>query len=423
MVGIFLLGYVAIIFEHTLKINKAGVALLMAALCWMFYFISHQGDVSLTSTLGSHLSSVSEIVFFLLGAMTIVELVDSHKGFAVITRFIQTRSKRKMLWIVGFLTFFLSSLLDNLTTTILMVSILRKLIPESKDRLVFGSMVVIASNAGGAWTPIGDVTTTMLWINGQVTTFSIIKSLFIPSLVCLCVALGLQSFFFKGVLSPAVQGKDEMALSSKKEKEPGALLIFIVGMAALIFVPIFKALTHLPPFMGMLVGMGIMWLVTDLIHSKYHNRSHLRVPYILSRIDTSSVLFFLGILLTINALEAHGLLEKVAYLLDKHIGNVGVIATTIGLASAVIDNVPLVAAAMGMYDLASYPTNDTLWELIAYCAGTGGSILIIGSAAGVAFMGMENVSFISYFKKASLIATISYFAGIITYLATNALLA
>ncbi len=398
----FVIGYLAIIFEHTIKVNKTASALLMAVVTWMFLF-SYNPDIH---ALGERVNDISQIIFFLLGAMTLVEVVDVHKGFKVITDLIQTSNKRKLLWIIGLTTFFLSAVLDNLTTTIVMISLLRKLIPETKDRMILGAMVVIAANAGGAWTPIGDVTTTMLWINGNITSLKVMETLFLPSFISFVVAMVLLGWNLKGVYPRAA------AIAREEEVEPGARLVFFCGIGALIFVPIFKALTGLPPFMGILLSLGVLWLVTDILHSPHETRQHLRLPAILTRIDTSGVLFFLGILLCISSLDVAGILLQLAHFLDNTIGNLSVIITLIGLISAVIDNVPLVAAGMGMYDMQTYPSDSYLWQMLAYCAGTGGSILIIGSAAGVAFMGLEKINFIWYLKKVSLIALVSYLAGV-----------
>ncbi len=416
MVLIFFVGYVVIIFEYRFRVNKTAAALLMATLSWSTLFLySGEKVESSIGNLGEHVSNVSQIIFFLLGAMTLVELIDSHKGFKIITDNINTRSKKKMLWLIGIIAFFLSALLDNLTTTIVMISLLRKLVESQKDRLLLGSMVVIAANAGGAWTPIGDVTTTMLWIGGQVTTVPLIRSLFFPSLVSLLVSLIFLGFKLKGRYPDLFQ-------EDKKEKpEPGARLVFFFGIAALIGVPVFKSWIGLPPFMGMLIGLGFLWLVTDILHHAYEDRSHLRVPHVLTKIDTSGVLFFLGILLSINALETVGLLQGLASFLGRHIENLALMATSIGIISSVVDNVPLVAATMGMYDLQSFPANSAFWQMIAYCAGTGGSILIIGSAAGVALMGMEKVDFMWYLKKISLKALSGYLAGMVLYLVLQAL--
>ncbi len=412
---VFAIGYFAIIFEHSIRINKTASALIMAVFTWMFLFlIKGSALTENTSLLSEHLGSVSQIIFFLLGAMTLVELVDSHRGFRIITNVIQTSSKRKLLWIMGFVAFFLSAILDNLTTTIVMVSLLRKLVSDRNERLALGAMIVLAANAGGAWTPIGDVTTTMLWINGNISTTMVMKSLFLPSFLSFILALILFGWNLKGRYPNIV------AKAHEEEPEPGARLIFWCGLGGLIFVPIFKGLTGLPPFMAILIALGALWVITDLMHYKYERREHLLVPHILTKIDTSGVLFFFGILLCIGSLDAIGILRDLAVFLDQTVGNLAAIATIIGLLSAVVDNVPLVAAGMGMYSLEAYPMDSSLWQMLAYCAGTGGSILVIGSAAGVAYMGMEKVSFGWYLKKASLIALISYLFGMGVYLLQQA---
>ena len=407
---IFVLGYLAIAFEFTIKVNKTAVALAIAVLGWLIFFLGHQKglDESLRELL-KDLSDISQIIFFLLGAMTIVELIDSHKGFTTITEFIRTRSKRHLLWIVAGVAFFLSAMLDNLTTTILMISILKKLIPLRKDRFLFGCIVVVAANAGGAWTPIGDVTTTMLWINGQISTLAVIKSVFVPSLMMLLVPL----LYFSTQLKGQFEGAN--ARIKVEKPEPGAHLIFGCGLSCLLLVPIFHWLTNLPPFMGMLMSLALLWFVTDVLHHKHESRQHLRVQHILTKIDVSSVLFFLGILLAIDALSAAGLLTQLANWLDIHVGNQTGIVTVIGILSALIDNVPLVAATMNMYDLAQFPMDSKLWLMIAYAAGTGGSILLIGSSAGVMFMGLEKVDFFSYLKKVSLPALAGYLLGMLFY--------
>ena len=410
IVVVFAIGYLAIIFETKTRVNKTASALIMAVLCWMFDFFQKNGNLNAEiGLLGSHLNDVSQIIFFLLGAMALVELIDSHHGFRIVTDLIQTNSKRKLLWILGVATFCLSAVLDNLTTTIVIVSLLRKLVPDHKERMYLGSMAVIAANAGGAWTPIGDVTTTMLWIQGNITTIEVMKSLFIPSVVCLVAALICFSFQLSGKYAHLRERAQET------EKVPGARIVFFCGVGGLIFVPIFKTLTGMPPFMGMLIALGVLWLITDLMHHDFEDRQKLRLPHILTRIDTSGVLFFLGILLCIGALESAGLLEHLAHFLNEKVANLSIIAVIIGIISAVIDNVPLVAAGMGMYPLSLIPQDAPFWELLAYCAGTGGSILIIGSAAGVAFMGMEKVDFLWYLRKVSWIAVVSYFAGIGAY--------
>ncbi len=406
----FAVGYLAIIFEFFVKINKTAVGIALAGLCWMIYFLSDPTAVhETTAELAHHLGDISQIIFFLLGAMTLVELIDSHKGFDTIVGWIHTKSKRNLLIMVSFLAFFLSAVLDNLTTTILMISILRKLVPSSKERLILNIMVVISANSGGAWTPIGDVTTTMLWINNRVSTLMVMKEIFLPSLMSMLVPLGIFLTSVKGNYpKPKINYKDT-------EKEPGAKLVFVMGLLSLISVPVIKYLTGMPPFMGMLIALAVLWIITDALHFKYDDRQHLRVPFILTKIDVSTVLFFLGILLSIDALESIGILKTLAYGLDSTIKSPTLIATAIGLISAVIDNVPLVAASMGMYDLATYPLDSQFWLLVAYTAGTGGSILSIGSAAGVALMGIEKVDFITYCKKATIPAFIGYAAGIGVY--------
>jgi Na+/H+ antiporter NhaD/arsenite permease-like protein len=361
------------------------------------------------------MGDLSGILFFLLGAMTIVELIDAHDGFDIITTRIKQTDKRKLLWIVAFITFFLSAILDNLTTTIVIISLLRKLISNDKDRLFFAGIVVVAANAGGAWSPIGDVTTTMLWIGGQITAYSIIIKLILPSLVCLIVPLIYLSFKLKGeVVRPdAVDNVNTQSLSQKHQS-----IVFFSGVIILMLVPVFKTVTHLPPFMGILIGLGILWVITELLHSgKNDEDKHaLSVVHALRKIDAPSILFFLGILVSISALQSIGALSGLEHWLSITIHNDTIIVIAIGLLSSVIDNVPLVAAVQGMYNLNQYPTDHYFWEFLAYAAGTGGSALIIGSAAGIAAMGMEKISFFWYLKTISLLALLGYFAGALTYI-------
>ncbi|PSS19212.1 Sodium/proton antiporter 1 like [Actinidia chinensis var. chinensis] len=415
MTLLFGIGYAGIIFEESLAFNKSGVGLLMAVSLWVVRSIGAPSVDIAVSELTRASAEVSEIVFFLLGAMTIVEIVDAHQGFKLVTDNITTRKPRTLLWVIGLVTFFLSSVLDNLTSTIIMVSLLRKLVPPSEYRKLLGAVVVIAANAGGAWTPIGDVTTTMLWIHGQISTLQTMKDLFIPSAVSLAVPLALMSLTSevngKGQDSPNVLASEQMA--------PRGKLVFSVGIGALVFVPVFKAITGLPPFMGILLGLGVLWILTDAIHYGESERQKLKVPQALSRIDTQGALFFLGILLSVSSLEAAGILRELANYLDAHIPSVELIASAIGVVSAIIDNVPLVAATMGMYDLTSFPQDSEFWQLVAYCAGTGGSMLVIGSAAGVAFMGMEKVDFFWYLRKVSGFAFAGYASGIAAYLAVH----
>ncbi len=407
---VFILGYLAITLEHPLKINKTATALVTGVLVWTIYAIS-TGDAS---ELGHHLASTSEILFFLLGAMTLVELVDAHQGFYFVSRLIKTDKVIKLLWIVGLITFFMSAVLDNLTTSIVMVTLLRKLISHKETRKYFVGIVVIAANAGGAWSPIGDVTTTMLWIGGQISATGIIQSLLLPSLVALLVPLIVASYVLKN--QAIGQAAASVALSSTEERD-GKIMLF-AGAGSLIGVPIFKTLTHLPPYMGILLALGIVWILSELLHSEKDEeaKKHLSVGYALTKIDTSSILFFLGILLAIGGLESFGYLHALSDQLAHALGNQNLIVTIIGLASAVVDNVPLVAATMGMYSLTDFPMDHVMWEYLAFCAGTGGSILIIGSAAGVAVMGMEKIEFGWYLKKIGFLALLGYFAGASLYL-------
>lgn len=410
LIAVFCIGYAAIILEFLIHVNKTAVALFLAVVCWLIYFVGDPQPLKTSMAfLNTHLSDVSQILFFLLGAMTLVELIDSHKGFNTFIHYLHTRSKRKMLWITCGFSFFLSAVLDNLTTTILMISILRKLIPHKSERFLFVCMVIVSANAGGAWTPIGDVTTTMLWIGGQITTMKVITEIFFPSLVSMIFPLLFYTFTLKGKFPKSeIDFRDEPL-------EPGAHLVFYLGILLFLFVPVFKAITGLPPFMGMLISLAIMWLVTDIMHHRHEQRYHLRIPHILTKIDVSSILFFLGILLSVNALESTGLLDAAAHWLNEHMKNEAIIATVIGVVSAIIDNVPLVAATMGMYDLQTVPTDSPLWLMIAYAAGTGGSILVMGSSAGVAVMGLEKVDFFSYLKKISIPVFIGYILGMLCY--------
>jgi Na+/H+ antiporter NhaD/arsenite permease-like protein len=400
------------------------VALMLGISCWSL--VPHAAGLELPKALeelGKALSSASQIVFFLMGAMAIVEVVDAHNGFDVITSRIQTTKLSSLMWLVGFVTFFLSAILDNLTTTIVMVSLMKKLLDKRDDRLFFAGIIVIAANAGGAWSPIGDVTTTMLWIGGQITALEIIKGLFLPSLVNLLVPLLVTSFLLKGkpVVPPLATVADQSApMTTAFERQ----LMFFLGLGILVAVPAFKTWTHLPPFMGVLFGLGILWLVGDLVHRKKddEDKDHLSLTHALTRIDMPSIVFFVGILLSVATLEHTHILSDLAAWLDQAVGRQDVIVMIIGVVSAIVDNVPLVAASMGMYSLAQYPTDSFLWEFLAYCAGTGGSILIIGSAAGVAAMGLEKIDFVWYVKKISGLALIGYFAGALFYIAEYALM-
>lgn len=438
---VFCVGYLAIALEHSLKVNKTASALLMSVVIWSLFILTpapdslsgsdsyakflsglqgmFTGDDSqelhrafVVAELSHHLASISEILFFLLGAMTIVELIDAHHGFRTITDRITTRSPKVLLWTITWITFFLSAILDNLTTTIVMISLIRKLVPDEKPRLVFAGMIVIAANAGGAWTPIGDVTTTMLWIGGQITTVNTMKTIFLPSVVCILVPL----LYFTFNMPEDIGGGK--ATGSSSSRISGGRRILLIGIGALISVPIFKTYTHLPPYMGMLAGVGVLWVVSEFLHPGLDEvaKRKYTVAGALSRVDVSSVLFFLGILLAVGALESMHILDQAADYLAQTIGDNRVIIALIGLLSAVVDNVPLVAASMGMYSTDMYPADHMIWTYLAYCAGTGGSILIIGSAAGVAAMGMEKIDFIWYLRKISLIALLGYLAGAAVYL-------
>ena len=422
LIVIFVLVYAAIALEHPLRINKSASALLGAGLLWTLYAVSQSDAHLVGEQLNESLMTTAQIVFFLMGAMTIVEVVDAHNGFEVITSKIKTKKLSTLMWMVGFVSFFLSAILDNLTTTIVMVSLMKKLLEQREDRLFFAGINVIAANAGGAWTPIGDVTTTMLLIGGQITALEIMKGLFIPSLINLLVPLTVTAFILgnRPVIAPQRSAADALFETSSFERN----LMFFSGLAILVLVPVFKTLTHLPPFMGILFGLGVLWVVGDVVHRKEEElrKQRLTLARALTRIDMSSIVFFIGILLSVAVLEHTHVLADIAKWLDTTIGRQDVIVMVIGLVSAVVDNVPLVAASMGMYSLDTYPPDSFLWEFLAYCAGTGGSILIIGSAAGVAAMGLEKIDFIWYVKKISGLALIGYLAGAVFYIAEYNLL-
>ena len=416
LIAVFVMTYAAIAFEHPIKINKSATALIGAGLLWTIYAISGPEAKVVETAMGESLMSTAQIVFFLIGAMTIVEVVAAHNGFEVITSRIRTTQLSSLMWLVGFVTFFLSAILDNLTTTIVMVSLMKKLLDKREDRLFFAGMIVIAANAGGAWTPIGDVTTTMLWIGGQVTTVEIMKGLFIPSMINLLMPLSVTAYMLRGRLveAPPREVNAGQIETTAFERQ----LMFFMGLGILVAVPAFKTITHLPPFLGILFGLGLLWLVGDLMHREKSDQDKERFTLVsaLTRIDMSSILFFVGILLAVASLEHAHILTSVAQWLNAVVGRLDVIVILIGLVSAVVDNVPLVAASMGMYSLAEYPTDSFLWEFMAYCAGTGGSILIIGSAAGVAAMGLEKIDFLWYMKKISLLALLGYFGGAFFYI-------
>lgn len=426
MIAVFVLGYFAIALEHPFRIDKAASALITGVLVWTLFVLSGADQHLIEEELLHHLSEISSILFFLLGAMTIVELIDAHEGFAIITDKIKTTKKVRLLWIISVLTFFFSAALDNLTTSIVMISLLRKLVDDKYDRWFFAGIVVIAANAGGAWSPIGDVTTTMLWIGGQLTTMTIVKTLIIPSLVAMLVPLIVLTFTIKGeVTRPNKMEGLEHYTDPTTAFERN--LIFFLGVAGLLFVPIFKTLTHLPPFMGMMLSLGVLWAVTEIIHRSKNkeDKSNLSVIGVLRKVDTASVLFFLGILLAVAGLQSAGHLAVMAGSLnDWFDGDIYAINVVIGLLSSIVDNVPLVAGSMGMYEIAEagdFATDGVFWQFLAFCAGTGGSALIIGSAAGVAVMGLEKIDFVWYLKKISILALLGYFAGAGTYILMQSL--
>lgn len=416
LIIVFVLAYAAIALEHPLKVNKSASALIGAGLLWtILALFSGHGD-SIGSELSESLVSTAQIVFFLMGAMTIVEVVDSHNGFEVITSRIKTTKLPSLMWLVAIVTFFLSAILDNLTTTIVMISLMKKLLDKRDDRLFFAGMIVIAANAGGAWSPIGDVTTTMLWIGGQITALNIVLSVFVPSVINLLIPLCITSIVLRGrkVIPPGAAEDTGQLRTTPFERNT----MFFMGLGVLVAVPAFKTITHLPPFMGVLFGLGLLWLVGDLIHRKKEDdeKEHLTLVSALSRIDMGSITFFIGILLAVATLEHSHILSALAQWLDATVGRQDVIVMLIGVLSAIVDNVPLVAASMGMYSLSQYPVDSFLWEFLAYCAGTGGSILIIGSAAGVAAMGLEKIDFFWYIRKISGLAFIGYIAGAVAYI-------
>jgi Na+/H+ antiporter NhaD/arsenite permease-like protein len=405
---VFLIGYIAIVIEQLIKFNKAATALLMAIACWTLLFAEPEESAERHLFIFTfQMFKVSQVIFFLMGALTIVEIINVHKGFRIITEKLLISSKRVMLWVTAFITFFLSAVLDNLTTTIVMISLIAKIVEIREERLMLGGVIVIAANSGGAWTPIGDVSTTLLWINGQDSTLGLARELFLPSILGLIACLLWFNRKFKGNFK-----KIEVQL---EKTEPGGMLVLVIGILSLIFVPFFKLLTNLPPFMGMMFGLGVMWVVTDLLHYKYREQEHLRVVSILPRVDFSIILFYLGVLLSINALESAGLLKSIAQWLDVHVSSPLWIPIMVGLVSSVVDNVSLVAATIGMYDLHAFSQDSAFWMAMTYCAGTGGSILIIGSAAGVALMAIEKVDFMWYAKTITFPALLAYFVGVAVF--------
>lgn len=439
---VFVLGYACIALESLTKVNKAAIALLMFVACWTLFmfdpFISHEvtealssGEVTqdglanfISSIIERHLGSTSTTLFFLMGAMTIVEIVDQNGGFDWVKGVMNTRSKRKLLWRIAFLTFILSAVLDNLTTSIVMVMILRKLVADKKDRIIYASLVIIAANSGGAFSPIGDVTTIMLWNKGLITALGVISEIIIPSLVSMVIPAFILQYQLKGELKPIQGSAGEGEESVSDFTEGQRKVVFWVGVGGLLFVPIFKSITHLPPFVGILLVLGALWTVTEVFYRNLHdaeNREGLqkRVSRLISRVDMSTILFFLGILMAVACLETIGVLTQLGEGLNVVFnGDHFLVTGVIGVLSSIVDNVPLVAGCMGMYPVA--PTGDfavdgIFWQLLAYCAGVGGSMLIIGSAAGVVVMGLEKITFVWYMKKITWIAFVGYIVGILCY--------
>lgn len=413
IIVVFVIGYIAIAFENKLKLNKAAAALITGVLCWTLYILQSPSTDKVSEQLMHHLGDIASILFFLLGAMTIVELIDSHNGFALVTQRIKTTSKPALILIITAITFFLSALLDNLTTAIVMLSLCTKILREKEDRLWFAGMIVIAANAGGAWSPLGDVTTTMLWIGGQITALQIIKQLLLPSLVACTLPALLVAYRFRGKKIVTVP----KSICTPEESREGSIILF-AGVGFLIFVPLFKTITHLPPFMGMLLALGLMWVITTIIHKRkdYEIAEKFTVARALQKVDTPSILFFLGILLAVAALQSFGLLKDLAAFLSSTFKNDYLIGIALGLLSAIVDNVPLVAASQGMFDLTTYPPDHPFWTFLALTTGTGGSAVIIGTAAGVAVMGIEQIDFMWYLKNIGWLALTGFVAGILVFL-------
>ncbi|MEZ4839894.1 sodium:proton antiporter NhaD [Flavobacterium sp.] len=423
LLAIAILGYLSIIFESPIRINKTITSILTGSLCWIVYAFLYQGNQhDVSEKLVQYFGEIAGLLIFLLGAMTIVELIDLHKGFSVITNRIRTKSVLKLLWIVGGITFFMSALLDNLATAIIMITLLRKLMPKSETRMTLAGVVVIAANAGGAFSPIGDITTTLLWIGGQVSAFGIVKILFLPSLMCILVPLLIASYRMKGFTMLRVQLS--MAEVIKEEKMRGSVSVFLAGVFGLVMVPVIKSITGLPPFIGVLMALAFVALVSIVYHrhKSLEEKEKYSVASALSKVDVSSILYFMGILLLVYVLEEVQILSQLSAFLQESLPNNKVMIVAIGVLSSIVDNGSLVAATQGMFSISEYPIDDSLWEFIALCAGTGGSMLIIGSAAGVAIMEKEKMTFMWYLKKITPLALAGYIAGIVTYLIIHLLI-
>lgn len=431
IVVVFVFGYLCIALESFTKVNKAAVALLMFVACWTLFMVDPGSYVSgavgenvasaVSEVMERHLGSTATTLFFLMGAMTIVEVVDQNGGFNFVRGIIASKSKRALLWRIAFITFFLSAILDNMTTAIVMVMILRKLVADHSDRIIYASLVIIAANAGGAFSPIGDVTTIMLWNKSLITAGGVIKELFLPSVVSMVVPAYILSLSLKGELSAGGMGESVDVQSDFSEGQRKA--VFFIGVGGLIFVPIFKSITHLPPFVGILLVLGVLWTVTEVFYRRLGDgadeSAQKRILHILSRIDMGTILFFLGILMAVACLEVIGVLAMAGEWLNTTFdGNHYLVTGIIGVMSSIIDNVPLVAGCMGMYPMAEVgdmAQDGIFWQLLAYCAGVGGSMLIIGSAAGVVVMGLEKITFVWYMKRITLVAFAGYLAGIVAY--------
>lgn len=431
IVVVFVFGYLCIALESFTKVNKAAVALLMFVACWTLFMVDPGSYVSgavgenvasaVSEVMERHLGSTATTLFFLIGAMTIVEVVDQNGGFNFVRGIIASKSKRALLWRIAFITFFLSAILDNMTTAIVMVMILRKLVADHSDRIIYASLVIIAANAGGAFSPIGDVTTIMLWNKSLITAGGVIKELFLPSVVSMVVPAYFLSLSLKGELSAGGMGESVAVQGDFSEGQRKA--VFFIGVGGLIFVPIFKSITHLPPFVGILLVLGVLWTVTEVFYRRLGDgadeSAQKRILHILSRIDMGTILFFLGILMAVACLEVIGVLAMAGEWLNTTFdGNHYLVTGIIGVMSSIIDNVPLVAGCMGMYPMAEVgdmAQNGIFWQLLAYCAGVGGSMLIIGSAAGVVVMGLEKITFVWYMKRITLVAFVGYLAGIVAY--------
>ena len=424
----FVFGYLCIALESLTKINKAAIALLMCVICWTLLMMgpgAYYPDVAadgllhhISEVIEHHLGDAAGTLFFLMGAMTIVEIVDSNGGFNFVRDALKTRSKRKLMWRVAFMTFFLSAILDNLTTSIVMIMVLRKLVQSREDRLIYAALIIISANSGGAFSPIGDVTTIMLWIKGVITTQGVLTEIFIPSLVSMVVPAFILQYSLSGKFDKA-QNLPKASVSQFTQKQRN--IIFWLGVGGLVFVPIFKTITHLPPFMGILLVLGVLWTVTEIFHYNTSEDDTMakRVSDILSKIDLSTIMFFLGILMAVAVLQEIGVLTAMGEGLDEAFsGNYYLINGIIGMLSSIVDNVPLVAGCMGMYPVAAegaMAVDGIFWQLLAYCAGVGGSMLIIGSAAGVVVMGLEKITFGWYMKRITWIAFVGYLAGILCY--------